>query len=138
MRTKQKSAFADRKMLGRAMKDSFAKLSPKTQAKNPVMFLVFVSAILTSILWVVSLFGLKDAPSGYTLAIAIILWFTVLFANFAEAIAEGRGKAHRLECTGGIPTWQHCSQRFLPCVTNRCRFRAGCNFNAESEFCPHR
>ena len=56
------------------------------------MFLVFVSAILTSILWVVSLFGLKDAPSGYTLAIAIILWFTVLFANFAEAIAEGRGK----------------------------------------------
>ena len=93
MRIKQKSAFADRKMLGRAMKDSFAKLSPKTQAKNPVMFLVFVSAILTSILWVVSLFGLKDAPSGYTLAIAIILWFTVLFANFAEAIAEGRGKA---------------------------------------------
>ena len=58
MRTKQKSAFADRKMLGRAMKDSFVKLSPKTQAKNPVMFLVFVSAILTSILWVVSLFGL--------------------------------------------------------------------------------
>lgn len=57
------------------------------------MFLVFVSAILTSILWVVSLFGLKDAPSGYTLAIAIILWFTVLFANFAEVIAEGRGKA---------------------------------------------
>ena len=93
MRTKQKSAFADRKMLGRAMKDSFVKLSPKTQAKNPVMFLVFVSAILTSILWVVSLFGLKDAPSGYTLAIAIILWFTVLFANFAEVIAEGRGKA---------------------------------------------
>ena len=62
-------------MLGRAIKDSFVKLSPKTQVKNPVMFLVFVSAILTSILWVVSLFGLKDAPSGYTLAIAIILWF---------------------------------------------------------------
>lgn len=93
MSAKQKSAFADKKMLGRAIKDSFIKLSPKTQAKNPVMFLVFVSAILTSVLWVVSLFGLKDAPSGYTLAIAIILWFTVLFANFAEAIAEGRGKA---------------------------------------------
>ena len=93
MSTKQKTAFADRKMLGRAIKDSFVKLSPKTQAKNPVMFLVFVAAILTSILWVVSLFGLKDAQSGYTLAIAIILWFTVLFANFAVAIAEGRGKA---------------------------------------------
>ena len=93
MTAKQKNAFADKKMLGRAVKDSFIKLSPQTQAKNPVMFLVFVSAILTSVLWAVSLFGLKDAPSGYTLAIAVILWFTVLFANFAEAIAEGRGKA---------------------------------------------
>ena len=99
MRTKQKSAFADRKMLGRAIKDSFVKLSPKTQAKNPVMFLVFASAILTSILWVVSLFGLKDAPSGYTLAIAVILWFTVLFANFAEAIAEAEAR-HRLILSG--------------------------------------
>lgn len=93
MSTKQKSAFANQKMLGRAIKDSFIKLNPKTQAGNPVMFLVFVSAILTSILWLVSLFGIKDAPGGFTLAIAIILWFTVLFANFAEAIAEGRGKA---------------------------------------------
>lgn len=93
MSTKQKNDFANEKMLGRAIKDSFIKLNPKTQAQNPVMFLVFVSAILTSVLWVVSLFGIKDAPSGFTLAIAIILWFTVLFANFAEAIAEGRGKA---------------------------------------------
>ena len=93
MSAKQKNTFADQKMFGRAIKDSFIKLSPKTQAENPVMFLVFVSAILTSVLWVVSLFGIKDAPGGFTLAIAIILWFTVLFANFAEAIAEGRGKA---------------------------------------------
>lgn len=93
MATKTKSAFADKRMLGRAIKDSFQKLSPKTQTNNPVMFLVYVSAFLTTALWVLSLFGLKDAPGGYTLAIAIILWFTVLFANFAEAIAEGRGKA---------------------------------------------
>ncbi|HBA47599.1 MAG TPA: K(+)-transporting ATPase subunit B [Lachnospiraceae bacterium] len=93
MSTKQNNAFADKKMFGRAVKDSFLKLNPRTQAENPVMFLVFVSAILTSILWVVSLFGMKDAPGGYTFAIAVILWFTVLFANFAEAIAEGRGKA---------------------------------------------
>lgn len=93
MSTKQNNAFADKKMFGRAVKDSFIKLNPKTQAENPVMFLVFVSAILTSILWAVSLFGMKDAPGGYTFAIAVILWFTVLFANFAEAIAEGRGKA---------------------------------------------
>lgn len=58
MRTKQKSAFDDQKMLGRAIKDSFAKLSPKTQAKKTGYVSVFVSAILTSILWVVSLFGL--------------------------------------------------------------------------------
>lgn len=71
------------------------------------MFLVFVSAILTSILWVVSLFGLKDAPSGYTLAIAIILWFTVLFANFAEAIAEGRGKAQADSLGHPERMWTH-------------------------------
>ena len=93
MASNTKSAFADKKMLGRAIKDSFIKLNPKTQVQNPVMLLVYISAILTSGLWIVSLFGLKDASSGYTLAIAIILWFTCIFANFAEAIAEGRGKA---------------------------------------------
>lgn len=93
MASNTKSAFADKKMLGRAIKDSFIKLNPKTQVQNPVMLLVYISAILTTGLWIVSLFGLKDASSGYTLAIAIILWFTCIFANFAEAIAEGRGKA---------------------------------------------
>ena len=95
MRTKQKSAFADRKMLGRAMKDSFVKLSPKTQAKNPVMFLVWLSAVMTSVLAVASIFGVQDAgvPTYYVVAIAVILWLTDLFSNFAEALAEGRGKA---------------------------------------------
>lgn len=93
MATKTKSPFMDQKIRLRAVQDSFIKLAPKTQAKNPVMLLVYISAILTTVLWVVSLFGLKDADSGYTLAITVILWFTVLFANFAESIAEGRGKA---------------------------------------------
>ena len=93
MAVKTNNAFADKKMLGRAIKDSFIKLNPKIQVKNPVMLLVYISAILTTGLWIVSLFGLKDASSGYTFAIAVILWFTVIFANFAEAIAEGRGKA---------------------------------------------
>ena len=95
MASKTKSAFADKKMLGRAVKDSFIKLHPKTQIGNPVMFLVFVSAILTTLLWMASLFGIKDADasSGYILAIAVILWLTCLFANFAKAISEGRGKA---------------------------------------------
>ena len=57
------------------------------------MLLVYISAVLTTGLWLLSMFGIEDASAGYTLAIAIILWFTCLFANFAEAIAEGRGKA---------------------------------------------
>lgn len=65
----------------------------KTQAGNPVMFLVFISAILTTILWIISLFKIKDVQSGYTFTIAIILWFKVLFANFAESVAEGCCKA---------------------------------------------
>lgn len=93
MSQKNKSALVDKNIALRAVKDSFIKLNPKTQAKNPVMLLVYISAILTTVLWVVSLAGIKDASSGYTLSVAIILWFTVLFANFAEAIAEGRGKA---------------------------------------------
>lgn len=93
MKSETKNTFTDKKMFVRAVKDSFIKLNPKIQVENPVMLLVYLSAILTTGLWVVSLFGFKDASSGYTLAIAIILWFTVLFANFAEAIAEGRGKA---------------------------------------------
>ncbi len=94
MAEKQKTALSDRKMVMRAIKDSFIKLKPKTQAGNPVMLLVYLSAIMTTGLWLISLiFGIGDAPTGYTCAIAVILWFTVLFANFAEAIAEGRGKA---------------------------------------------
>lgn len=94
MTEKQKTALSDKNMVMRAIKDSFIKLKPKTQAGNPVMLLVYLSAIMTTGLWLVSLFfGIGDAPTGYTCAIAVILWFTVLFANFAEAIAEGRGKA---------------------------------------------
>ena len=89
----KKRAIADKSMIMRAIKDSFTKLSPKTQAENPVMLLVYISAILTTLLWLVSYTGYKDAASSFTFAIALILWLTVLFANFAEAIAEGRGKA---------------------------------------------
>ena len=90
---KNQAAFMNHQMLGRAIRDSFTKLRPSVQVQNPVMLLVYLSAVLTTVLWAVSLLGIKDASSGYTLAIAVILWFTVLFANFAEAIAEGRGKA---------------------------------------------
>lgn len=92
---KKKSAFADKAIVSRAVKDAFRKLAPKDQIKNPVMFLVYISAILTTVLFAFSLFGVSDGivSSGFILSIAIILWLTDLFSNFAEAIAEGRGKA---------------------------------------------
>ncbi|MBC2123319.1 potassium-transporting ATPase subunit KdpB [Listeria marthii] len=76
-----------------ALIQSMKKLSPKLQVKNPVMLLVYVGAILAMSLYFLGFFRISDEKSGYTLAIALILWFTVLFANFAEAIAEGRGRA---------------------------------------------
>ncbi len=93
--TKTKSSFADKAIMGRAVGDAFKKLSPRDQVKNPVMFLVYLSAILTSVLFLLSLFGISEqlVSSGFVLAIAVILWLTSLFSNFAEAIAEGRGKA---------------------------------------------
>ncbi len=82
-------------MMGRAVRDSFAKLDPRVQIQNPVMFLVWLSAVMTSVLTVASIFGVQDAgvPTYYVVAIAVILWLTDLFSNFAEALAEGRGKA---------------------------------------------
>ena len=93
MSSKNTNNFGGKAMMTRAIKDSFLKLNPKVQVKNPVMFLVYISSILTSVLYVFALFGYRDAAPGFILGTAIILWFTVLFANFAEAIAEGRGKA---------------------------------------------
>lgn len=82
-------------MMGRAVRDSFAKLDPRVQIQNPVMFLVWLSAVMTSVLVVASIFGVRDAgvPTYYVVAIVVILWLTDLFSNFAEALAEGRGKA---------------------------------------------
>lgn len=82
-------------VMGRAVRDSFAKLDPRVQIQNPVMFLVWLSAVMTSVLAVASIFGVQDAgvPTYYVVTIAVILWLTDLFSNFAEALAEGRGKA---------------------------------------------
>ena len=76
-----------------AMVDSFIKLDPRHQVSNPVMFVVWVGSVLTSLLFLQALVGAGEAPAGFILSIALWLWFTVLFANFAEAMAEGRGKA---------------------------------------------
>ncbi|MBC1522509.1 potassium-transporting ATPase subunit KdpB [Listeria aquatica] len=84
---KKKEIYAD------AAAQSFFKLSPKIQIKNPVMFVVYLGAVLTTVLYFLGFFGIQDEARWYTFVIAILLWFTVLFANFAEAIAEGRGRA---------------------------------------------
>ena len=76
-----------------AIVDSFRKLSPVVQWRNPVMFVVYIGSLLTTLLWVQALQGHGEAPAGFILAVALWLWFTVLFANFAEALAEGRSKA---------------------------------------------
>lgn len=83
---KKKIALADPALLRAAVFESFTKLDPRVQFRNPVMFVVFAGAILTTI-------ACFTAPSGFNIQITLWLWFTVLFANFAEAIAEGRGKA---------------------------------------------
>jgi K+-transporting ATPase ATPase B chain len=92
--TRQLSLF-DKTILGPAVGDSFRKLAPAHVAKNPVMFVVEVGSVLTTILWVRDIFQrpADSAPLWFTGLVTVWLWFTVLFANFAEAIAEGRGKA---------------------------------------------
>ncbi len=76
-----------------AICSSFVKLDPRTQIRNPVMFAVYLGSLLTTFLWIKSLSCDMDESSGFILGVTIWLWFTVLFANFAEAIAEGHGKA---------------------------------------------
>ena len=83
----------DGPIVKRAIVDSFRKLDPRHQLKNPVMFVVEVGSVFTTALFVQALAGTGEAPAGFILAVSLWLWFTVLFANFAEAMAEGRGKA---------------------------------------------
>ncbi len=83
----------DSQIVRRAARDSILKLDPRHQIRNPVMFVVEVGSVLTTLLFIQALFGHGETNPGFILAITVWLWFTVLFANFAEAMAEGRGKA---------------------------------------------
>jgi K+-transporting ATPase ATPase B chain len=83
----------EREIVKQAIVDSFVKLSPRQQMKNPVMFVVWVGSVLTTALFFQALAGHGEAPTGFILAVTLWLWFTVLFANFAEALAEGRSRA---------------------------------------------
>ena len=83
---RRSASMFDRSILARAVPDSFVKLDPRQMARNPVMFVVEVGSVITTIL------AVRDTD-GFAALVAIWLWFTVLFANLAEAVAEGRGKA---------------------------------------------
>lgn len=92
MNPNQQSMFAP-ELMRSAVWGAFKKLDPRLQIKNPVMFVVFLGSILTTILYIQALNGQGEAAPSFILLISVSLWFTVLFANFAEAMAEGRGKA---------------------------------------------
>jgi len=87
------SWFFNRKLMSSALIDSFRRMTPRYQWRNPVMFVVYIGSILTTILWIQAVVGKGEAPAGFILATTLWLWATLLFANFAEAIAEGRSKA---------------------------------------------
>ncbi|MFO0819922.1 MAG: potassium-transporting ATPase subunit KdpB [Pirellulales bacterium] len=91
--SRTQSQWMNRTLITEAIVGSFQKLDPRVQIRNPVMFAVYVGSIFTSVLWLRSLFYTASEPAGFILGISVWLWFTVLFANFAEAIAEGSGRA---------------------------------------------
>ena len=87
--TQKPASLFDWNIVGPAIWDAFKKLNPRLMVKNPVMFVTMVGAALTT----VGIFTAESGLRGFVTQLAIWLWFTVLFANFAEAVAEGRGKA---------------------------------------------
>jgi K+-transporting ATPase ATPase B chain len=91
--SRQQLSLFDRKLIGPALLHALSKLDPRTQWRNPVMFVVYIGMIVTAILYVQALAGQGEAPASFILAITVWLLFTVLFANFAEALAEGRSRA---------------------------------------------
>ncbi|MET3475970.1 potassium-transporting ATPase subunit KdpB [Variovorax atrisoli] len=100
--TKTSLSLFDAALVRPALWAAFAKLNPRVQWRNPVMFIVYIGSILTTVLWVhaLSFPGDTGMKPAFVLAVTIWLWFTVLFANFAEALAEGRSKAQAASLRG--------------------------------------
>src|SRR3982751_4459176 len=93
--TTERKAFLTAPLIGAAVRDAFRKLDPRVQFRNPVMFVVFIGSVLTTAIGIATAVGAagNTGGAGFVLSISAWLWLTVLFANFAEAVAEGRGKA---------------------------------------------
>src|SRR6267154_1652503 len=98
--THARLALFDPKLVRPALVDSLRKLDPRVQWRNPVMFVCYIGSALTLLLWLQAVLGKGEAPAGFILAISAWLWFTVVFANFAEALAEGRSKAQAASLRG--------------------------------------
>jgi K+-transporting ATPase ATPase B chain len=122
MSKQKKFVLMDPALVKPAVVAAFAKLDPRVQWRNPVMFVVYIGSILTTLLWLQSYQNPGKAQSGFILAVAVWLWFTVLFANFAEAMAEGRSKAQAAlaaqpqekqlgQETGGTAPWHPMAAR---------------------------
>ena len=92
LKAKSRPLF-DPPIVRRAALDAILKLNPRIQVRNPVMFIVEIGSALTTVLFIQALLGQGEAPAGFIFGVTVWLWFTVIFANFAEAMAEGRGKA---------------------------------------------
>jgi K+-transporting ATPase ATPase B chain len=117
--TQKARPLFDPPIVRQAIVDSFKKLNPLHQIRNPVMFTVLIGSVFTTALWIQALAGAGEAPAGFIFGVAAWLWFTVLFANFAEAMAEGRGKAQAaaLRATRQNVNAKRLSE--LPCDENR-------------------
>src|ERR1700749_4100664 len=94
----QSRSLFDWESLPPAIVESFAKLDPRVQVRNPVMFVVEIGAVITTVAWLIQAFGGESLggghePAWFTFTVSIWLWLTVVFANLAEALAEGRGRA---------------------------------------------
>ena len=124
----QRLKLFDAQLVLPAIADSFRKLDPRVQLRSPVMFVVYVGSIITTLLYFQSLGGKGEASPGFILATTIWLWFTVLFANFAEALAEGRSKAQaaslrslKQSVTAKKLTSPKHGTTWLPCPANDLR-----------------
>ena len=104
----------DPKLIQPALFDAFRKLSPSIQLRNPVMFVCFIGSIGTTLMLLKALAGGGDEPVKFILSITLWLWFTLLFANFAEALAEGRSKAQAASSShSAVPSFYRVSK---PCL----------------------
>ena len=102
--SRNQQALFDGALLRTALVDALKKLDPRTQWRNPVMFVVWLGSVVTTLLAIAIASGKTPGETGFTSAIAVWLWFTVLFANFAEALAEGRSKAQANSLKGVTKT----------------------------------